>query len=92
MEDKKIDGKVETVVVETAVVKVEAKKSFVGTLIGFGKRHGQKIATGMALAGVGALGYVMGKRAGILEAEENMADGDYEVTTFDYSDSDEKEN
>ena len=49
-------------VAEEEVVETETKKSFGSKIVDFGKKHGKKIVTGVAVAAVGVLGYALGKK------------------------------
>ena len=49
-------------VTEEEVVETETKKGFGSKIVGFGKKHGKKIVTGVAVAAVGMLGYALGKK------------------------------
>ena len=49
-------------VTEEEVVETETKKSFGSKIVDFGKKHGKKIVTGVAVAAVGMLGYALGKK------------------------------
>ena len=49
-------------VTEEEVVETETKKSFCSKIVDFGKKHGKKIVTGVAVAAAGMLGYVLGKK------------------------------
>ena len=46
-------------VAEEEVVETETKKSFGSKIVDFGKKHGKKILTGVAVAAFGMLGYVL---------------------------------
>ena len=49
-------------VTEEEVVETETKKGFGSKIVDFGKKHGKKIVTGVAVAAVGMLGYALGKK------------------------------
>lgn len=49
-------------VTEEEVMETETKESFGSKIVGFGKKHGKKIVTGVAVAAVGMLGYALGKK------------------------------
>ena len=73
-------------VTEEEVVETETKKSFGSKIVGFGKKYGKKIVTGVAVAAVGMLGYVLGTKT-------HGEDEDYfeEDEELDYEDSDESD-
>ena len=50
-------------VAEEEVVETETKKGFGSKIVSFGKKHGKKIVTGVAVAAAGVLGYALGKKA-----------------------------
>lgn len=73
-------------VAEEEVVETETKKGFGSKIVGFGKKHGKKIVTGVAVAAVGMLGYVLGKKSQVEDEDEDYFEDDEEL---DYVESDE---
>ena len=71
-------------VAEEEVVETETKTSFGSKIVGFGKKHGKKIVTGVAVAAVGMLGYVLGKKSQV--EDEDYFEDDEELN---YVESDE---
>lgn len=62
-------------VTEEEVVETETKKGFGSKIVDFGKKHGKKIVTGVAVAAVGILGFGLGKRAnGENEGDDYLED------------------
>ena len=61
-------------VTEEEVVETETKKGFGSKIVGFGKKHGKKIVTGVAVAAVGMLGYALGKKTN--GEDEDFTEGD----------------
>ena len=49
-------------VTEEEVVETETKKGFGSKIVDFGKKHGKKIVTGVAVVAVGMLCYALGKK------------------------------
>lgn len=68
-------------VTEEEVEVTETKQKFGSKIVGWGKKHGKKIVTGVVIAAVGVLGYALGKKdAG--EGEEYFED-EVDSETFD---------
>ena len=61
-------------VTEEEVVETETKKSFCSKIVDFGKKHGKKIVTGVAVAAVGVLGYALGKKTHGEEDDDYLED------------------
>ena len=61
-------------VAEEEVVETETKKSFGSKIVDFGKKHGKKIVTGVAVAAVGMLGYALGRKSS--GEDEDFTEGD----------------
>ncbi|MBS7363027.1 MAG: hypothetical protein KIH03_04380 [Paludibacteraceae bacterium] len=70
-------------VTEEEVVETETKKGFVSKIVGFGKKHGKKIVTGVAVAAVGMLGYALGKKTHGEEDDFTEDDEDLDCVEFD---------
>lgn len=71
-------------VTEEEVVETETKKDFGSKIVGFGKKHGKKIVTGVAVVVVGMLAYALGKKSH--GEDEDYFEDDEEL---DYVESDE---
>lgn len=71
-------------VTEEEVVETETKKGFGSKIVGFGKKHGKKIVTGVAVVVVGMLAYALGKKSH--GEDEDYFEDDEEL---DYVESDE---
>ena len=71
-------------VTEEEVMETETKKGFGSKIVGFGKKHGKKIVTGVAVAAVGMLGYALGKKTH--GEDEDYFEGDEELDYVDESD------
>ena len=71
-------------VTEEEVVETETKKGFRSKIVGFGKKHGKKIVTGVAVVVVGMLAYALGKKSH--GEDEDYFEDDEEL---DYVESDE---
>lgn len=74
-------------VTEEEVVETETKESFGSKIVGFGKKHGKKIVTGVAVAAVGLLGYALGAKSHGDEDDEYFEDEE-ELDTEDSSEVD----
>ena len=61
-------------VTEEEVVETETKKSFGSKIVDFGKKHGKKIAIGVAVTVVGAVAYVLGKKTHGEEDDDYLED------------------
>ena len=61
-------------VTEEEVVETETKKGFGSKIVDFGKKHGKKIVTGVAVAAVGMLGYALGKKTHGEEDDDYLED------------------
>lgn len=73
-------------VVEEEVMETETKQKFGSKIVGFGKKHGKKIVTGVVVAAVGLVGYALGQKKSDCEEEEYFdeeADFDSGVSDFD---------
>ena len=73
-------------VAEEEVVETETKKGFGSKIVSFGKKHGKKIVTGVAVVVVGMLAYALGKKSH--GEDEDYFEDDEEL---DYEDSDESD-
>ena len=71
-------------VTEEEVVETETKKSLGSKIVDFGKKHGKKIVTGVAVVVVGMLAYALGKKSH--GEDEDYFEDDEEL---DYVESDE---
>ena len=71
-------------VTEEEVVETETKKGFGSKIVSFGKKHGKKIVTGVAVVVVGMLAYALGKKSH--GEDEDYFEDDEEL---DYVESDE---
>ena len=79
-------------VTEEEVVETETKKSFGSKIVDFGKKHGKKIVTGVAVAAVGMLGYALGKKTHGEDDDFTEDDEDLDCVEFDEADpADEEE-
>lgn len=56
-------------VIEEEVMETETKQKLGSKIVGFGKKHGKKIVTGVAVAAVGLLGYALGQKKSDCEDE-----------------------
>ena len=70
-------------VTEEEVVETETKKSFGSKIVDFGKKHGKKIVTGVAVAAVGMLGYALGKKTHGEDDDFTEDDEDLDCVEFD---------
>ena len=70
-------------VTEEEVVETETKKGFGSKIVSFGKKHGKKIVTGVAVAAVGMLGYVLGKKTHGEDDDFTEDDEDLDCVEFD---------
>ena len=61
-------------VTEEEVVETEIKKGFGSKIVDFGKKHGKKIVTGVAVAAVGMLGHALGKKTHGEEDDDYLED------------------
>ena len=79
-------------VTEEEVVETETKKSFGSKIVDFGKKHGKKIVTGVAVAAVGMLGYALGKKTHGEDDDFTEDDGeDLDCVEFDEVDPADEE-
>ena len=78
-------------VAEEEVVETETKKSFGSKIVDFGKKHGKKIVTGVAVAAVGVLGYVLGKKTHGEDDDFTEDDEDLDCVEFDEVDPTDEE-
>lgn len=70
-------------VTEEEVVETETKKSLGSKIVDFGKKHGKKIVTGVAVAAVGMLGYALGKKTHGEDDDFTEDDEDLDCVEFD---------
>ena len=70
-------------VTEEEVVETETKQGFGSKIVGFGKKHGKKIVTGVAVAAVGVLGYALGKKTHGEDDDFTEDDEDLDCVEFD---------
>lgn len=78
-------------VTEEEVVETETKKSFGSKIVDFGKKHGKKIVTGVAVAAVGVLGYALGKKTHGEDDDFTEDDEDLDCVEFDKVDPADEE-
>ena len=78
-------------VAEEEVVETETKKSFGSKIVDFGKKHGKKIVTGVAVAAVGVLGYALGKKTTGEEDDFTEDDEDLDCVEFNEVDPADEE-
>ena len=78
-------------VTEEEVVETETKKSFGSKIVDFGKKHGKKIVTGVAVAAVGVLGYALGKKTHGEDDDFTEDDEDLDCVEFDEVDPTDEE-
>ena len=78
-------------VTEEEVVETETKKSFGSKIVDFGKKHGKKIVTGVAVAAVGMLGYALGKKTHGEDDDFTEDDEDLDCVEFDEVDPTDEE-
>ena len=78
-------------VTEEEVVETETKKSFGSKIVDFGKKHGKKIVTGVAVAAVGVLGYALGKKTHGEDDDFTEDDEDLDCVEFDEVDPEDEE-
>ena len=78
-------------VTEEEVVETETKKSFGSKIVGFGKKHGKKIVTGVAVAAVGMLGYALGRKSSGEDDDFAEDDEDLDCVEFDEVDPADEE-
>lgn len=78
-------------VAEEEVVETETKKSFGSRIVDFGKKHGKKIVTGVAVAAVGVLGYALGKKSSGEDEDFTEDDEDLNCVEFDEVDPADEE-
>ena len=78
-------------VTEEEVVDTETKKSFGSKIVDFGKKHGKKIVTGVAVAAVGVLGYALGKKTHGEDEDFTEDDEDLDCVEFDEVDPADEE-
>ena len=71
-------------VTEEEVVETETKQGFGSKIVGFGKKHGKKIVTGVTVVAAGILGYALGRKSS--GEEDDYLEDDEES---DYVESDE---
>ena len=76
---------------EEEVVETETKKGFGSKIVGFGKKHGKKIVTGVAVAAVGMMGYVLGKKTHGEDDDFTEDDEDLDCVEFDEVDPGDEE-
>ena len=70
-------------VTEEEVVETEPKQGFGSKIVGFGKKHGKKIVTGVAVAAVGMLGYALGRKSSGEEDDYLEDDEESDCVEFD---------
>ena len=78
-------------VTEEEVVETETKKGFGSKIVDFGKKHGKKIVTGVAVAAVGVLGYALGKKTHGEDDDFTEDDEDLDCVEFDEVDPEDEE-
>ena len=78
-------------VTEEEVVETETKKGFGSKIVGFGKKHGKKIVTGVAVAAAGMLGYILGKKTHGEDDDFTEDDADLDCVEFDEVDPADEE-
>ena len=78
-------------VAEEEVVETETKKGFGSKIVSFGKKHGKKIVTGVAVAAVGMLGYALGKKTHGEDDDFTEDDEDLDCVEFDEVDPSDEE-
>ena len=78
-------------VAEEEVVETETKKGFGSKIVSFGKKHGKKIVTGVAVAAAGMLGYVLGKKTHGEDDDFTEDDEDLDCVEFDEGDPADEE-
>lgn len=82
---KEMNNIEEIEVIEEEVMETETKQKFGSKIVGFGKKHGRKIMTGVAVAAVGLLGYALGQKKSDGEDEEYFEeDTDFESDVSDF--------
>ena len=75
-------------VTEEEVVETETKKGFGSKIVDFGKKHGKKIVTGVAVAAVGMLGYALGKKTHGEEEDDDCFEDDEELDCVEFEEVD----
>ena len=75
-------------VTEEEVVETETKKGCGSKIVGFGKKHGKKIVTGVAVAAVGILGFGLGKRTNGENKEDDYLEDDEESDCVEFDEVD----
>ena len=75
-------------VTEEEVVETETKKGFGSKIVGFGKKHGKKIVTGVAVAAVGILCFGLGKRANGEDEGDDYFEDDEESDCVEFDEVD----
>ena len=78
-------------ITEAEVVETETKHGSGSKIVGFGKKHGKKIVTGVAVAAAGMLGYVLGKKTHGEDDDFTEDDEDLDCVEFDEVDPADEE-
>ena len=75
-------------VTEEEVVETETKQGFGSKIVDFGKKHGKKIVTGVAVAAVGILGYALGKKTNSEDEGDDYLEDDEESDCVEFDEVD----
>ena len=75
-------------VAEEEVVETETKQGFGSKIVGFGKKHGKKIVTGVTVVAVGILGYALGKKTNGEDEGDDYLEDDEELDHVEFDEVD----
>ena len=75
-------------VTEEEVVETETKQGFGSKIVGFGKKHGKKIVTGVAVVAAGILGYALGKKTNGEDEGDDYLEDDEESDCVEFDEVD----
>ena len=75
-------------VTEEEVVETETEQGFGSKIVDFGKKHGKKIVTGVAVAAVGMLGYALGKKTNGEDEGDDYLEDDEESDCVEFDEVD----
>lgn len=75
-------------ITEEEVVETETKQGFGSKIVDFGKKHGKKIVTGVAVAAVGILGYALGKKTNGEDEGDGYLEDDEESDCVEFDEVD----
>ena len=74
-------------VTEEEVMETETKQGFGSKIVGWGKKNGKRVLTGVGIVAVGLLGYALGKKSAG-EDEDYDYEDDFEAIEADFEEVD----